>query len=84
MSDEICGDLRVGDLIKWTYKYDAKFRLMTCQQTSDRIYSYSKHCAVPISNSCVLVYFDKTSYYWLCKGKIYSSFWMDDYFKAKL
>ena len=84
MSDEICGNLSVGDLIKWTYKWDNKFRLMTCQQTTDKIYSYSEHHRVPISNSCVLICFDKVCYYWLCKGKIYSNFWMDDYFKAKL
>jgi hypothetical protein len=84
MSDEICSDLGVGDLIKWTYKWDNKFRLMTCQQTSTKIYSYSKHCEVPISNSCVLICFDKTSYSWLCNGQIYNSFWLDDYFKAKL
>jgi hypothetical protein len=84
MSDEICGNLSVGDLIKWTYKYDNSLLVSLQQDTGARIYSYSEHRSVPVSNSCVLICFGKVCYYWLCKGKIYSSFWMDDYFKAKL
>jgi len=84
MSSEVCGDLKVGDLIKWTYKWDINFLVSRQQVEGTKIYSYSQHHEVPISNSCVLICFDKASYFWLCKGKIYSSFWMDDYFKAKL
>jgi len=78
METEICGELRVGDLIKWTYKYDPNFKHL-----NKNMYSYLEHRVVPNFIS-ILLFCDKIKYCWLCEGKIYSSFWVDDYFKARL
>jgi hypothetical protein len=81
MLNEICGDLKVGDQIKWTNKYDPKF------QRQDRVmYSYYEHRNVQITTGDILLCCDCNTYSWLDvrDKKIYSSFWVDDYFKARL